>query len=244
MKYIFKQITFLYFSLILGLAGLFVALPVVAAEDIVPAPTIAVNPDIYYPLDEVLYLEGNAVPNFIVQVRFQKQGARPMNFSSKSDPRGEWVLAEKIPLESGDWEVRVRAVDSKDKDKVSEWSNQRVFKVIVTGVTIGGVNIKFAGLTLVIVVLLISGVFIILYFKNRVRRLKEAILSKEVGEAQESVREGFTQLRQNLLDELQLLESRKDLSKEELVRKEQALRNLEGLEHNLHKEIKDIEEKI
>ena len=243
MKSLHKNITLLSLGLIFGLGGLFRFLPATAAEE-VPVPVIAVNPDVYYPLDEVLYLEGNAAPNFIVQVRFQKQGAKPINFSAKSDSRGEWVLAEKIPLGSGDWEVRVRAVDAQDKEKVSEWSNQRVFKVIVTGITVGGVNIKFAGLTSVIIILLLSGLFIIIYFKNRVRRVKEALLSKEVGEAQESVREGFNQLRQNLLDELQLLESRKDLSKEELVRKEQALRNLEGLEHNLHKEIKDIEEKI
>lgn len=244
MKSAYKNIAILYLSFIFGVFGLLSFLPAFAAVEEVPIPTIAINPDIYYPLDEVLYIEGNAAPNFIVQIRFQKQGAKPLNFSAKSDPRGEWVLAEKIPLESGDWEVRVRAVDTKDKEKVSEWSNQRIFKVIVSGVTIGGVNIKFAGMALVIVILLITGLFLIFYFHYKVRRLKNIILSKEVGEAQESVREGFDQLRQNLLDELQLLESRKDLSKEELVRKEQALRNLEGLERNMHKEIKDIEEKI
>ncbi len=213
-----------------------------------PQPTIAINPDIYYPLDEVLYLEGNADPGFVVQVRFQKQGARPTTFTVKTDSRGDWVLAEKIPLEAGDWEVRARTVDTKIKDNFSEWSNPRVFKVIVNGITLGGVNIKFAGLSLVIVILLIGGVVLILYFKHRVRRLKEVILSKEIGEAQDSVREGFSELRQNLGDELRLLNSQQSLSQEELARKEQVLRNLENLEHsiehNIQKEIKDIEDKV
>jgi hypothetical protein len=213
-----------------------------------PQPTIAINPDIYYPLDEVLYIEGNAEPGFVVQIRFQKQGARPATFTAKSDSRGEWVLAEKVPLEAGDWEVRARTVDPKNKDNFSDWSNPRIFKAIVNGITIGGVNIKFAALSLLIIILLISGVVLILYFKHRVQRLREVILSKEISEAHDSVREGFSELRQNLGDELRLLDSRQNLSQEEIARKEQVLRNLENLEHsiehNIQKEIKDIEDKI
>jgi hypothetical protein len=213
-----------------------------------PQPTIAINPDIYYPLDEVLYIEGGAEPNFMVQIRFEKQGAKPTTFTAKSDSRGEWVLAEKIPLAAGDWEVRARIVDKQNKDNFSDWSNPRVFKVILNGITIGGVNIKFAVLSLIIIILLIGGVALILYFKHRVQRLKEVILDKEIGEAQESVREGFSELRQSLSDELRVLDSRPNLSQEELARKEQVLRNLENLEHNIErniqKEIKDIEDKL
>lgn len=158
-----------------------------------------------------MYLEGNAEPNFIIQIRFQKQGAKPLTFTAKSDSRGEWVLAEKVPLEAGDWEVRARTVDAENKDNISEWSNPRVFKVIISGITIGGINIKFAALFLIIVVLLSRG---------------------------------FVELRQGLIDELQILESHKNLSQEELVRKEQLLRNLENLERNMQREIKDIEERL
>ncbi|MBI2591776.1 MAG: hypothetical protein HYW34_03820 [Candidatus Brennerbacteria bacterium] len=77
---------------------------------VLPVPVISVNPDIYYPLDEVLYLEGRALPNSTVQIQFLKQGAKPLKFNSKSDANGEWVLAEKINLESGDWEVRARSL--------------------------------------------------------------------------------------------------------------------------------------
>jgi len=208
------------------------------------SPTIVISPDVYYPLDEILYLEGRAEPNFVVQIRFQKQGAKPLTFTAKVDPRGEWVLAEKVRLEAGDWEVRARTVDPKNQDNVSEWSNPRIFKVIVSGITIGGINIKFAALSLVIIILLIFGAVLFLYFNYRVRRLKAVLISKEISEAQESVRKGFVELRQNLIDELQVLQSRKDLSQEELVRKEQLLRSLENLERDMQKEIKDIEERL
>lgn len=243
MKFFYRFTTFLCLGIAFG-AILFWGAPRVQAVEELSPPTIVVNPDIYYPLDEVLYLEGSAKPGLNIQIRFQKQGAKPLTFTTKSDARGEWALAEKVPLEKGDWEVRARTVDPKDPDNASEWSNPRVFKVIVSGITIGGITFKFAALSLIIVVLLICGVVLILYFNYRVRRLKTILIGKEIGEAQESVRKGFVEIRQNMIEELQLLESRKALSQEELVRKEQLLRNLENLERDMQKEIKDIEERL
>ncbi len=213
-----------------------------AAED-ASVPTITINPDVYYPLDEILYIEGRATPNATVQIQFAKQGARPVQFGTKSDPNGEWVLAEKVPLEAGDWEVRAR--EASGIDKVSEWSNPRVFKVVVSGITLGGVNIKFASLVLFIVLLLMLGLATVLYFTWKVRRLNSALLSKEIREAEGSVREGFSELRRDLLDELHLLESSgKPPSAEEISRKEHVLRELELLQKNMEREIGDIDAKI
>ncbi len=44
----------------------------VLAADILPAPKISVAPTSYYPLDEVLYLEGSASPNSRVEIYFEK----------------------------------------------------------------------------------------------------------------------------------------------------------------------------
>jgi len=230
------------FLILLILFSVFAVLPVFAQE--LREPTIVINPDVYYPLDEVLYLEGRAESNYAVELRFQKQGAKPLTYKTKTDSRGEWVFAEKMRLEAGEWEVRARTVDPLSPDNVSEWSNPRVFGVVISGITIGGINIKFAVLFLIIVILLICGVVLFLYFNYRVRRLKTILISKEIGEAQESVRKGFVELRQNLIDELQVLESRKGLSQEELIRKEQLLRDLENLERGMQSEIKDIEERL
>lgn len=206
-------------------------------------PTIVISPDIYYPLDEVLYIEGRSIPRVNNEIQFSKQGSKPRAFFSKADPNGEWVFAEKVPLEAGDWEVRARALE--DKEKVSAWSNPRVFKVIVSGITVGGVNIKFAVLSLLIVILIITGIALTLYFSWRVRRLKSTIVAKEIREAHEATREGVANLRKEILDELRLLEtSGKPLSAEELARKEHLIKELEMLEKNVEREIRDIEEKV
>lgn len=222
----------------------FVGFQHVLAVEEISSPTININPDVYYPMEEVLYLEGKAQPNSVVQIRFQKQGSKLLTFNAKSDSRGEWVLAEKAPLGAGDWEVRARTVNAKDQNKFSEWSNPRVFKVIISGITIGGVNVRFTVLSLIIIILLICGVILILYFNWRVRRLKTILLGKEIQEAKESVREGFSELRANQLNELRLMESRKKLSQGELAKKEHLIRDLEKMEHGMEDEIKDIEEKL
>ena len=109
---------FLICSVVIFLGGYFFHTnAIIFSADELLVPTITINPDIYYPMDEILYLEGRAQPNANVQIQFQKQGAKPMKFNSKSDSNGEWVLAEKVPLEAGDWEVRARIIGEKDSSR-------------------------------------------------------------------------------------------------------------------------------
>ncbi len=225
--------------LVLSFSALLLAGGIVWAAEALPVPTITINPDIYYPFDEVIYIEGRSAPKETVQVRFFKQGAEPVLFTTKSDANGEWVLAQKVSLEEGDWEIRARIL--LDSGAASQYSNPRIFKAVITGITIGGVNIKFAALSLIIVILLIFGGGLFWYFNLRVKQLKAALLSKEIGEAQESVREGLAELRQNILDELRILESSGGrLTAGELARKEHLLRELDRIERNAEREIQDI----
>lgn len=229
-----------FFSYFIG-ASFVLAQKLPQAQEPLPQPTININPDIYYPFDEILYIEGRAKPNSSVQIQFSKPGARPKLFGVKSDANGEWVLAEKVPLEAGDWEMHARILDG---NRLSEWSNPRIVKVIRTGVTIGGVNIKFAVLVLPILVLFIAGGGVILYFQWRVRILRAALATKEVREAQESVRDGISEIRQDLLDELKLIESSKgSFSADDFARKEHIIRELDQLERNMSREIGDIEKR-
>jgi len=209
------------------------------------APEISVVPAQYYPLDEILYLGGRVEPVSKVQIQFQKQGAKPLKFNVKSDVNGEWVLAEKVPLMAGDWEVRVRLVEATKNNpegRTSEWSNPRIFNVIVTGITIGGVNVKFAFLSFIIIFLLLLGIAAASYFILKVRRLKSDLVSKEIREARESVREGVSHIRNDLIEELRFFESsEKPLSEEQLLRKKHLVSELDRLEKEMEREISDIE---
>lgn len=204
------------------------------------SPTITISPDIYYPFEEILYLEGTSVPEMTVEIKLQKIGARPLTYTVRSKFDGEWVLAEKIPLSSGQWEVRARLLVDKE---FSAWSNPRLFKVVISGVTLGGWNIKFATLTLLIVALLIFGGVLALVFGLRIRSLKSALITKEVREAQDSVRTGVAELKQEVLDELKSLNSKRALSADKLSRRDHLFRELERIEHQIERDIGDIDKR-
>jgi len=210
-----------------------------AAEDLV-IPTIAVYPNTYFPLDEVLYLEGRAQPQSSVQIYFQKYGSKPVRLNVRSDENGEWVLAQKVLLDSGDWEVRARMV--KSSGEISGWSNQRVFEAVVSGITIGSVSIKFTILSSALVILIIVIAFLVWYFVFRIRRLNTQLFMKEVREAKDTLSVGLSGLRKDILDELRILESRGGpLSAEDLSRKEHLLRELDRVKIQVEREIEDIE---
>ena len=72
-------------------------LVVFAAGGLTP-PLITVSPEIYYPLDELLYIEGKAEPDSRILLQFQRQGSEPVQFGVNSNERGEWKLSRKIFL--------------------------------------------------------------------------------------------------------------------------------------------------
>lgn len=217
-----------------------------ASAEELPTPTIAVNPDLYYPLDEVLYLEGRAKPDSTIQVNFQQAGAKPINLNTKSDSNGEWVLAERVALGSGDWEVRARIIES--SGATSAWSNPRLIKAVITGFVIGGVTVKFAFLVfLLVVVLFVSGV-LVFYFFSRSKSFKkqaEILKSEKEHQAAESVIEhNFDDLRRSILEELNHLELKirvsGGLSAEEEEHRAKLLRDFRHAEEEITRKLKDI----
>lgn len=211
---------------------------IVLAEEI-PSPTIAIYPDIYYPLDEVIYLEGRARPNSSVQINFQKQGIKPLNLNTKSDGRGEWVLIEKVPLEAGNWEVRVRIIES--TGITSKWSNPRALEAIVTGVVIGGVTIKFAFLLFLLFTVIVVSSILILYFFFRMKRV---VRDKEMQAMGAVVERNFTKLRRNTFDELEHLEQKlkrfEKLTEEEEGHRTRLLREFREAEDEIEDKMKDL----
>lgn len=205
-------------------------------------PVIVIQPDVYYPQDEILYIEGKGDVKSIIELRLQKQGAKPLAFTVNTDLNGDWAFAERVPLEEGELEARARTQG--EDGSVSEWSNPRIFRTVKTGITLGGITIKFTFLSLIIILLCIIGAGIVLYFTMRVRRLRYLLLTKEVREAKEAVRENLSILRTELIEELRFLSSSgKTLPPDDLARKERVFRELDQIERRMEKEIDDIQEK-
>lgn len=253
-------------SAVLFLYGMFFSVLLYAAEEVL-IPVITVSPDVYYPPDEILYIEGRTAPRTAIQLQFQKSGVKPVVVNTKSDANGEWVFAEKIPLAAGDWEVRARLANS--AGVTSAWSNPRVFKAVATGIALGGgLTIKYSLLLfLFLVVLAFSAAFSVYAFSRmrkfqaqtqllRVRklqkelhekdeRLRQIVLEKGKEEAEAVVKKSFEQLQESITQELRHLETlsgNRSLSPEEVEHRELLRADLAHMAEKIELRIKNIDQ--
>lgn len=208
-------------------------------------PIISISPDDFKPLEEFLYVEGYAVPNATVYVEFQKQGEKPVKFSVRALSNGEWTLnQQKTFLSSGYWEIRAR---QQVGTEVSGWSNPRVIRSVVTGVSFLGFNIRYVVIATILLVFILIIAAIFFYFLRRIRHFKEQLFEKQLHDTEDRYRKGFAEIRKDLMDELKLLSANaqgRAMTPEELERKDHILRELDELEHTLSQDMGNIRGKM
>jgi len=242
----------------------FLTSSIVFSQEELPTPNIAVSPNIYYPQDEIIYLEGAALPDSTLEINFQKQGQKPITLTTRSDARGEWVLAEKVPMGEGDWQVRARIV--KFTGETSLWSNPRLVKAVATGFVVGGVTFKFSALVFIMLLIFVLSAFLIIYFYSRMKRyqmqtqnlrikelqkeldqkraeLDKSLLDRNKDDARVLVERGFADLRSTIVQELKHIEASaggRALTRQEEEHKEHVLKQLEEIEKEIEIKIKSI----
>ncbi|MDP1688534.1 MAG: hypothetical protein Q8L47_00150 [bacterium] len=145
------------------------------------APEINVAPEIYYPLDETLYIEGKADPKSKVELFFEKPGSNPVRITVDANSGGEWFLSQKLELASGEWMVRARI----SFDPPSDWSNPRIIQSRVTGFIVGGVRVKYAPIAIALVLLFLLGGGFLLYAIMRARSVRIGAHERELQEGME-----------------------------------------------------------
>lgn len=220
------------------------------------APQISVAPAIYYPLDETLYLEGRAEPKSRVELVFEKPGSNQVRLVVDSNSNGEWFLAQKLELGSGEWMVRARLPG----DPPSDWSNPRLIQSRITGFVIGQTRIKYAPVAVVLVLLFLLGGGLLIYSFLRVKAVKRMAHERELREgmeklehelrakdreaAQVALEQNFSEIRKSILDELEHLESKVNsgtkLSAEEGEHRVKLLRELREAEEAIQGKLKEI----
>jgi hypothetical protein len=185
-------------------------------------PYISISPDQFYPLEEILYVEGRADPNAIVSVLIEKQGDKPIKFTVKADSAGEWVVAEKTFLSAG---------------------NPRVIRSVVTGIDFFGLQVRYAVLAAVAALFLAIITALFIYFRKKIQRLQRGLMEKQLRETEERFHKGFAEIRGELMDQLKALANEtqgRALTPDEVGRRNRILAELEELERNLEHDIGDI----
>lgn len=239
------------------------AIPVLAQDnadlrDAYAPPRILVAPRDYYPLDEVLYLEGAGVPDAIIELLFEKAAgdAPAVRSEVASNRNGEWFFSERIDLKNGDWSMRARVKGNPDSD----WSLPRLMRSVVTGFRIGSLTIRYALVALVAGCLLLLAMGLFLYSFFRVRLLERSVKTREMLEKNRSlerelhergqqdarrlVEENFLYLRAKIVEELSHFETRvrkgTKLTEEEEAHMGKLIRELGEAEENIQKKLKEV----
>ncbi len=161
-----------------------------------------------------------------------------------SDKRGEWFYRHDGFLTSGNYLLWAQ---SKLGSLVSPPSPQVTLSVHTTALQIGGTRLSLESLYAILLLTAVAlALILICYILVHAYHGKKhlAHLTKQIREAEESVRRGFAVLKRDIQAELEVIHKAKlskELSNQEQQKEEQLLSDLESVEKYIGKEIWDLE---
>ncbi len=213
-------------------------LPVAFAIENTP-PVITLYPSVYYAGDEVLHIEGRATPSSNIEIIFSSIDWPPRNFTVGTDTSGKWIFLQRLFLEKGRWEIKVRNMTTSSSEAV--WSDPASFISVPTVFVIGGLKIKFSTLNNFIFASLASIVVIVIFAIFRYKSVQKQIKAFQMGSTESVIKEKINDVRRDVNDELWHLENKLkqggSFSQEESEHHDQLLNKLKKLEEDVEGEI-------
>lgn len=207
----------------------------------IESPRILISPDIYISGEEMLYLEGEALPDVEVIIFLKADGKDIKEWQAFSNSKGEWSFSTKELIKSGTYYLSAQCKDK--RGVISNLSEPREIKVLLSGLSFGSFIISFKELVLFWILILffgvIAGCFII--WKNK--QVKKA-LQKETKEAKDKLHQSFGILRKEMEEKIELMDSKPGFNPNERKVCEELKRDLKIAENSVSKEIEDIEEQL
>lgn len=204
-------------------------------------PVITVWSEKYIAGEEVFYIEGQAFPGVEIVISLRKNGQDVKEWQTQSNEQGEWAFSTKELVKSGTYDLSAKAQD--ERGAVSDTSDVRKIEVLLSGLSLGIFTVSFKNIILFLLLILFLGIILTAYFIYKVRRTKK-ILLKETQEAEKSLYVAFEALEKKIKKEIEMLDLRPGLSKEEEKLYNSLKKDLEIVQDFIAKEIEDIEKKL
>jgi len=213
----------------------------------IESPQITIWPGTYISGEEVLYIEGTALPENEITIFLKKNERYPptaqviKKWQALSNSQGEWSFSTKELIKSGTYYLSAQAKDK--RGAVSEVTTPETVKVSLSGLALGPILITFKTLVLIFALISILGILIFGFLVFRIRQSKK-ILRKETQEAKESVRTSFEGLRKEIEKRIEMLDSQPGFTEKERKVCDELKETLKVAEESVSKEIKDIEKEL
>jgi len=209
-----------------------------------PTPTITSYPK-ELPSGEPLIVQGVTVPDSEVTIWLQKDNETPTKHIVRSDATNNFVFITEEGLRTGTYQLWLKVTD----DRGANSNPTEKVSIIVTKTAfleIGRFAIGVLSVFIPLLALLLLLIFMIWYFWYKTRQVKKKI-RKEINEAQRYLHKAFDLLREDMRDQIKLLErakSRRQLTEEEEKIVRRLRKDLDDAERFIRKEIKDIKEEV
>jgi len=205
-------------------------------------PEITVCQDVFLAGEELLLIEGSALPNVKILLFFKKDEILVKKWEVFSDEKGNWSLTESGLFKSGIYKILARAQDS--RGATSNPSEGCVVRVILKGITLGPWIISYETITLLFIFLFFVGLAIVIYLIWRMQRTKRAI-DRESKDLKKKFYKEYQELREDIQAQLEMLKeakSQRELTGKEKEMERRLLKDLYDIERVIREELKDIEE--
>ncbi len=207
----------------------------------IAAPEITVCPSVFTSGEEIMYVEGTALPSCEVLVFFKKNEQLIKEWQVVSKETGDWFMIEDSLIKSGSYKITARTKDA--RGAISQESSPCFVKVILSGVAIGPWIIAYkilALIVLIIFIIILAGIF---YLLLKVRKI-QGLIKKETKDLKKKFYKEYNELQADIeaeLEELRRARGKRRITEEEKKREEELLKNLNDVKDVLEKELKDIE---
>jgi hypothetical protein len=208
----------------------------------IPVPQITVCPSDFISGEEVLHLEGTALPDSTVLIFFKKNDEVIKQEEANSNGEGLWTLNEESVLRSGLYRISARTRDS--RGAISNPSEDCEVKVAVSGIAIGPWIISYFWGLMILVIILLVLLALLFYLVRRIFKAREKI-EIETKDLKIKFYKEYYELQRDIMDQLERyrkVRAERDLSGEEKEAEMRLLSDLADVERVLREELRDIEE--
>ena len=208
----------------------------------IPIPQITVCPQTFISGEEIFHIEGTSPPNHTIIIFLKRGDELIKTWEIPSNEKGEWSFESSALFKSGIYKISARTKNS--KGAISHSSEECIFKIILSGISVGPWVISYKVLILLALILLIIMAIIVCYFLNKVRKTQR-LIEKETKDLKKKFYKEYNELQADIKKELALLrkiKKKRRLTEKEKKIEENLLKNLLDIKKVLRKELKDIEE--
>lgn len=193
-------------------------------------------------MGDVLKVEGETLAEMTARIYIQKQGEEPILAKTIADSQGKFVLQYEEVLLQGDYFVWAQAED--ERGALSEATKKYSLKVgLPPFLQFGKIILDYLTTMITLIVLIVGALVVIFYAWYRIAVWRRRI-RKETKEVSQSVNSAFRALREEVEEQVAMLDKKPGLTKKEKEIRDKLQEALDVSEKFIGKEIKDVEREL